>query len=115
MKKTGRELWGLEQDDTWFVIKVKAQDQTGIPVSTIKVARLVESEWKQRVSILFQSFTRVQKYKQLIEISDEEIPVNYKEPLYVVTEEELQAEPARLEQEREAWLESLRRKGYDIE
>ena len=115
VKKTGRELWGLEEDDTWFVIKVKAQDQTGIPMRIMKVARLVESEWKQRVSVLSQLFTRVKKYKQLIKISDEELPFNYKQPLFIVTEEELQADGIRVKEEREAWWEELRRQGYHIE
>ena len=114
VKKTGRELWAVEQDDTCFLIKVKAQDQTGMPVSTIRIARLAEGEWQQRASLSYDSRTRVQKYKQLIEVSDEKIPVKYKEPLYVVTEEELKAEPARLEQEKEAWLEGLRGQGYRL-
>ena len=111
--KTRRELWGLEKDGTCLGIKVKAQDQVGTPVSTIKLARLAEGEWK-RVSYSFGSPTFVQKYKQLIEISDEEIPFDYKEPLYVVTEEELKEDAARVEEEKEAWLEGLKRQGYRL-
>ena len=104
----------MEKDDTCFIIKVRAQDQTGISVSTMKVARLVESEWKQRASLSYDSRTRVQKYNQLIEISDEELPFNYKQPLFVVTEEELKADPSRVEQEKKAWLVGLRRQGYRL-
>ena len=95
VKKTGRQLWGLEKDDTCLGIKVKAQDQTGMPVDTIKLARWVEKEGYYK-----------DKYKQLTEISDEEVPFNYKQPLYVVTEEELKAEPAIVEADIE-WGEEL--------
>ena len=118
VKKTGRQLWGLETDDTCLGVKVKVQDQTGIPVSTIRLVRLVEGEWEEVEyydSYIGNRFHYRQNYKQLIEISDEEIPFNYKQPLSVVTEEELKADVARVEEEREAWLEELRNQGYDIE
>ena len=112
--KTGRKLWGLEKDDTCLGVKVKAQDQTGTPVRGIRLVRLAEYEWEQRVSFHVGSHTFVQKYKKLTEISDEQFPFNYKEPLSIVTEEELKAEPARVEQEKKAWLEGLTRRGYQI-
>ena len=62
VKKTGRELYGLEEDDTCFVIKVKAQDQTAAPVSTIKLARLVEYEWREDCK-WYVSYKYEHKYK----------------------------------------------------
>ena len=116
MKKTGRELYGLEEDDSCLAVKVKAQDQTGMPVNTIKVARFSENQWNIHCGWpQLLPTTRVQKYNQLIEISDGELPFNYKQPLFIVTEEKLKADPARVEEERKAWLEELRRQGYHIE
>ena len=96
VKKTGRDVRGCERDDTCFVIKVKAQDQTGMPVSSIKLARLVEYKWIER--------TYVHKYKQLIEISDdEEKPLYRKGPLSIVTDEEFKAYDTSLKQEEKEW------------
>ena len=104
--KTGRDVRGCERDDTCFVIKVKAQDQTGMPVNTIKLARLVEYEWVERTP---RQFRYVHKYKQLKEIiDDEEVPFNYKEPLSIVTEEELKADATSLKQEEKEWREKVR-------
>ena len=94
----------LEEDDTCFVIKVTAQDQTAAPVSTVKLARLAEYEWKE-VCVFYRY---VYKYKQLTEISDNDLPFNYKEPLSIVTEEELQADGARVEAEEKEWREKVR-------
>ena len=113
VKKTGRKIQDVEPEDTCLGVKVKAQDQTGMPVNTMKVARFPENQWTIHCGWpRLQPTTRVQKYKQLTEISDEALPFSKREPLYVVTEEELKAEPARLEQEKKAWLEGLRRQGY---
>ena len=49
------------------------------------------------------------KFKKLTEISDEEIPFKYKEPLSIVTEEELKADQTRLEDEEKAWREEVRK------
>ena len=115
LKRTGTQLWGLEKDDTCLGVKVKAQDQVGSLVSSIKLARLVEYKWRKCVLLSFEWHTHVQKYNKLKEISDEQFPFNYKEPLYVITEEELQADASRVEAEREAGLEKLRNQGYDFE
>ena len=48
--KTGRELWGLEKDDTGLGVKVKTQDQLGMPVSKIKLAWWAEYEWERKSS-----------------------------------------------------------------
>ena len=45
------------------------------------------------------------KYKKLTEISDEQIPFIYKQPLSIVTEEELQVDGARLKEEEKEWRE----------
>ena len=105
----------MEPGDTCLGIKVKAQDQTGMPVSTIKVARFPENQWNIHCSRRGWSTIRVQKFKQLIEISDDEVPFNRKEPPSIVTEEDLKADVARVEAEREAGLEGLRNQGYRIE
>ena len=105
----------MEKDDTCLGVKVKAQDQVGSLVSSIKLARLVEYKWRECVLLGCEWHTHVQKYKQMIEISNEQFPFNYKEPLSVVTEEDLKADATRVETEREAWLEKLRNQGYDIE
>ena len=115
VKKTGLKLSGLEKDDSCLAVKVKAQDQMGMPVNTMKVARFPENQWTINCTKTgYFLTTRVQKYNQLIEISDEQLPFNYKEPLSVVTEEELKADPARVEEEKKAWLEELRRQGYRV-
>ena len=116
LKMAGRRLWGLEKDDTCLGVKVKTQDQTVMPVSTIKLARLAEGEWEEEIwqSSYKRRFPCVQKYKQLTEISDEQFPFNYSEPLSIVTEEELQADAARVEEERKAWREGLRRQGFQL-
>ena len=106
VKKTGRELWGLEKDDTCLGVKVKAQDQTSAPVSTIRLVRLVENEWVERhIGKRYNHW-----YKQLIEISDNEFPFIFSEPLSIVTEEELKEDVARVEAERDAWLEEVAKK-----
>ena len=104
VKKTGRQLWGLEKDDTCLSVKVKTQDQTGMPVSTIKLVRLVEGEWRECPRELLY----YRRYKQLTEISDNEFLFNYKEPLCVVTEEEIKEDAARLEAEEKEWREKVR-------
>ena len=109
VKKTRRELWGLEKDDTCLGIKVKAQDQTGMPVSTVKLVRWAVYKWQRRASLIY-SHTYVQKYKQLIEISDDEVPFNRKEPLCIVTEQELKEDAARVEEEKKAWREKVAKK-----
>ena len=104
--KTGRDVRGCELDDTCLVIKVKAQDQTGMPVSTIKLTRLVEYKWVECPPKIYKY---VHKYEQLKEISnDEEVPFNYKEPLYVVSEEEIKEDAARVEKEEKEWREKVR-------
>ena len=115
VKKTGRKIQDVEPEDTCLGVKVKAQDQTGTPVSTIKLARFPENE--RTINCVERGWrtTRVQKYKQLIEISNEKKPVTKKEPLHVVTEEELKADVARVEQEKKALLEELRRQGLLIQ
>ena len=110
VKKTGRILSGCERDDTWLGVKVKAQDQLGTPVSTIKLARLVEYKWGAVPYNLLHGgtgFLYRQTYKKLTEISDEEKPFNYKEPLSVVTEEELKEDAARVEEEEKTWREKV--------
>ena len=112
VKKTGRELetWGLEKDDTCLVVKVKIQDQFGIPVRSIKLARSFENQWPGYPAGVhaFGAYGYIPK-KQLTEIGDEENPLKYKEPLYVATEEELQADAARVNEEQKAWQEQYLR------
>ena len=110
LKMAGRRLWGLEKDDTCLGVKVKAQDQTGMPVSAIKLVRLVEYKWGAVPYNLLHGgtgFLYRQVYKKLTEISDEEKPFNYKEPLSVVTEEELKEDVARVEEEEKTWREKV--------
>ena len=111
--KTGMKLSGVEKEDTCLGIKVKAQDQTGMPVSTIKLAGLATDQLRERLHLSPNAFVR--GFKHLIEISNKEKRVSKKVPLSIVTEEDLKADAARVEQEREAWREELRKKGYRIE
>ena len=107
--RDGIELQGLEEDDTCFIIRVKAQDQFGISVSSSKVVRLVEHEWGENPtgSPTYFGYLHdyVREFKQLTEISDVEIPFKYKEPLSIVTEEELEAD----REEEKAWREAVRK------
>ena len=119
VKKTGRKIQGVDLGDICLGMKVKAQDQLGAPVNTMKMARFRENQWREdlRQRPNYSWIKCVQKYKQLIEIRDEDRPlntVNCKEPLYVITEEELKEDAARVEQERKTWVEDLRRRGYQI-
>ena len=65
----GRNLWGLEKDDTCLGVKVKIQDQTGAPARTIKLTRLAEYKGEEG-----------HRYKQATGVSDDEFPFYYKEP-----------------------------------
>ena len=90
---------------------MKIQDQLGMPVNTMKVPRFPENQWKERCAppgFLFT--TPIQKYNQLIEISDDEVPFNRKEPLCIVTEQELKEDAARVEEEKKAWREKVAKK-----
>ena len=79
LKLDGRNLWGLEKDDTCLGVKVKAQDQTGASVSTIRLTRLVEYQWGGRPGVSEHSH----RYKQPVGISDNALPFNYTEPLSI--------------------------------
>ena len=107
IKKTGRKIQHVEPGDTCLGIKVKAQDQTGMPVSTIKLARLSEYQLEERDPWSYHP-TDVHMFNQLIEIRKEEIPFNKNEPLSIVTEEELQSDRARVEEEIRVWREQVK-------
>ena len=118
VKKTGRNLRGCEGDDKCLGIKVKAQDQVGMPVSTTRLVRSVDNQWGENPigRPTYPGYGRpndyVRKYQQLIEISDEENPFKYKEPLSLVTEEELEADRVRVEEEEKAWREEVRKEHF---
>ena len=105
VKKTGRQVWGLQPDDSFLGIKVKVQDQTGMPVSAVKLARLAENKWEEwvRRSGHYYKYEYIFNYKEL-----KEIPFNNNQPLLIVTEEELEADAARVKQEEKTWREEVR-------
>ena len=111
MMKTWMKVSGLEKDDTCLVIRLKAQDQTGMPFSTIRLVRLVEYGREEDC----MGNTYYGRYKRLTVISDDEIPfskkaVNKKVPPSIVTEEELKEDATRVEAEKKAWLEKIRKR-----
>ena len=112
VKKTGTIVRGCEQDDTCLGVKVKAQDQLGTPISTFILVRMTQHQLGEnplgKPYHPNQPHDYIRKFKQLIEIGNEKIPFNYKESLFIVTEEELEADPARLEEEVKTWREEVR-------
>ena len=79
--KTGRKLHGAELEDTCLGIKQRAQDQVGVPVKDI------------RLFYMQQGAGTV--------IMDEERPLRHgTAPLFVTTEEDFQADVARVEEEK---------------
>ena len=126
--ETGAELWGLEKDDTCLGVKVKAQEQLGMPVSTIKLVRLAEYKLGEN-PLGRPAFPHnpsdyvgkphshnphdyVRKFKILTEIGDNDTPFNYKEPLSIVTQEELDADRARAAEEEKTWREAVRNEHF---
>ena len=85
--KFGRNVQGVEIGDTCLTIKLKAQDQLGIPVNTLK---LFHGE---------NSSTEVQHYYYDKDRDNNTKPVSQKKGslLVMITEEELQAEDAKAE------------------
>ena len=79
--KTGRKVHGAELEDTCLGIKLRAQDQVGLPVKDIRLFYM-----QQGTCTL---------------IMDEERPLRHgRAPLVVATEEEFQAEVTRVEEEK---------------
>ena len=101
--KTGRKLWGVEEADTCLGIKVKFQDQLGIPVATLKLFY----EQEQSFGPWFVSRRGKKKdYHTEQQIDDEKKPASHTRKIVGITKEELQAEEARRqEEERQAQLE----------
>ena len=84
--KTGRKIHGAELEDTCLAIKLRAQDQVGVPVKDIRLFYM-----QQGTCTL---------------IMDEERPLrNGRAPLVVATEDEFQAEVTRVEEEKARKLE----------
>ena len=106
--KTGRRLCGVEETDTCLGIKVKLQDQLGIPVHTLKLFQ------RERVRGSWFGETikaTVKDYYPKNEIADDEKPANKTGTLIVITQEELKAEGARRqEEERKSQLEKQHQK-----
>ena len=89
--KTKSKIEGVEPDETSLGIKVKVQDQTGLPASTLTLLR--------------GSSLDITKYSSLgygIEDTDKPLMSKEKASLVVVTMEELRAEYARRQEERKA-------------
>ena len=116
LKMAGMKLWGLEKDDTALGIKLKAQDQTGMPVSSMKLVGLFQYEWRRNIGNPGDHYTYPfeQNYQQLMELGDDAIPFNGKEPMSFVTEEELKADAARVEAEKKEWLKEIPKKWQEI-
>ena len=92
VKKSGSELCGVDPDDTCLGIKVKVQDQMGLPVNTLKVFR----EHNNTPEDFFHGYPRE-------EFSDEVKPfISCSAGLTVITEEELPAEIPEIPEELEA-------------
>ena len=92
LTKAGRNIQGVELDDTCLGIKLKAQDQFGIPVTTLKLFR----GKKDNVD--------VEQYLGDKDIDDTEKPFSQKivSLLVLITEEELQTEGVRKKAQLEA-------------
>ena len=93
---TGRKLCGVEETDTCLGIKVKLQDQLGIPVHTLK---LFQREWVQGSWFLESIKATVKDYYPKKEIDDKEKRANTTITLVAITQEELKAEGARRQEE----------------
>ena len=106
----GRKLQGFENDDTCLGIKVKVQDQLGLPVATLKVFRAdhVKEVLRHEVKSYFH------QGKPRLCLNDDEKPFIRRDQyqLAVVTEEELQAEAPQKEQE---WKAEQERKKQEEE
>ena len=107
--KTGRKLCGVEATDTCLGIKVKLQDQLGIPVHTLKFVqeeRVRTSSWvADRVK------ATAKEYYLKKAIADDEKPADKTITLVAITQEELKAEGARRkEEERKSQLEKQQQK-----
>ena len=90
MSKTGRYLRGVEAADTCLGIKVRAQDQTGIPVRDLTLFYVKNDNYE------------VKCYLEEEEISDEKIPFNAggsTPSVVVIIQKELQTEDANKEEE----------------
>ena len=100
--KNGKKLQSVEADDTCLGIKVKVQDQLGMPVSTLKVFRAdhISKEHRHEVKRYFHEGKRLQC------LTDDINKGTYH--LAVVTEEELQAEVPKIEEEWKAEQERKR-------
>ena len=101
--KTGRMLCGVEETDTCLGIKVKLQDQLGIPVHMLKLFKRerVRGSW-----FLESIKATVKDYYPKKEIDDKEKRANTTITLVAITQEELKVEGARRqEEERKTLLE----------
>ena len=104
--KTGRMLCGVEETDTCLGIKVKLQDQLGIPVHTLK---LFQREWVRGSWFLESIKATVKDYYPRKEIEDKEKRANTTITLVAITQEELKAEGTRRqEEERKSLLQKQR-------
>ena len=95
MMKTGRKLHSVEEQDTCLGIKVKVQDQVGLPVGTLQVFIGIASY--NRDSLDIRNYNPEGGW---IQDTDKPLMVNEKKSLVVIIEKELQAECARREEER---------------
>ena len=90
--KTGIALWGVDPDDTCLGIKVKVQDQMGLPVNTLNVFRERYNNNEMR-----HDFCEGYPLKGF---SDEEKPfISYSDHLIVITDDGLQTEAPRIAEE----------------
>ena len=92
--KTGRKLCGVEENGTSLGIKVKIQDQLGIPAHTLKLFQ--REQVRVRGSWFGETVcATVKEYYPKKEIDEDEKPANTTITLVAITQEELKAEGAR--------------------
>ena len=96
--KTGRKLHGIEEQDTCLGIKVRVQDQTGLPVASFQVFLGILVQYSG-VSYDIRKYNLKGGW---IQDTNKPLMIHQMAPLVVITEEEIQAECARKEEERKA-------------
>ena len=96
LMKTGAKIWGVEPDDTCLGIKLRVQDQLGIPVSDVT---LYQGD-KKEIKYYFQHSLRFQHNVRKAGFTGNSKPLpRAVGDITVITEEELQAEEARIKME----------------
>ena len=99
--KTGTHTWGVEPGDTCLGIKLKVQDQKGIPASDLTLFKACGG---------YQVKSYFEGNRRKIGIADKSIPFYVKDlHLVAITEEELHAEAVSIEEERRRRNENTRK------